>query len=269
VVQVGLVSVPYFLTVRHRLLAQSMMASVRSRHHIDRIAIVNAARSLDDRTWLLQECDVVEDNDANILARAWNRGIRLALDRGADYVIVSNLDIQFHPLCIDNLVECAIKEPRALVWCPASWSNPRTFMAARLQPATQPGVHWGCFMVDRRFLEVVGEFDETFVPAYLEDADMAYRLHLAGAFGVNCLAALYLNYDRGTIKGIIDCDGSDVMMFRRLLTDLRAQISANDERYLQKWGGRPGEEQLSIPYNGAQHHAVGVGDPQSPEKRAH
>lgn len=249
VAQVALVTVPFFLTEHHRALAQTMLDSVCSRHHIDRIAIVNAMRSVDDRNWLRQKYDVVESNDANILARAWNRGIRLALDRGADYVIVSNLDIQFHPLCIDNLVECALQEPQALVWCPASWSNPRTFRAARLLPAVQAGIHWGCFMVDRRFLEIVGEFDEAFVPAYLEDADMAYRLHLAGASGVMCLAALYLNYDRGTIKGIIDCDSSDIGMFKQFLSDLRVRITANDERYLEKWGGRPGQEKFAAPYN--------------------
>jgi GT2 family glycosyltransferase len=248
VVQVALVTVPFFLTTRHRALAQSMMASVRSSHHIDRIAIVNAVRTSDDRAWLQQHYDVVEDNNENILARAWNRGIRLALERGADYVIVSNLDIQFHPLCIDNLVECATQEPQALVWCPASWANPQTFLSARLQPTTLPGVHWGCFMVDRRFFPVVGEFDEIFVPAYLEDADMAYRLYLAGAFGITCLAALYLNYDRGTIKGMFDCDSSDVGMCKQFLADLRAHIYANDERYLRKWGGCPGQEQFVVPF---------------------
>lgn len=254
--RVALVTVPFFLTERHRTFADKMMASIRSRHAIDRIAIVNSVRSESDREWLRKRFDVVDDNDVNILARAWNRGIRLAFNRGAEYVIVSNLDIQFHPLCIDNLIECAVQEPHALVWCPASWANPRTFMRARLQPAVRPGMHWSCFVVDRRFLETVGDFDEGFTPAYLEDADMAYRMHLVGAQGITCLAALCLNYDRGTIKGIVDCDSADIPRMTRLLAELRLQISANDSRYLEKWGGDPGQERFTAPYNNTVESAV-------------
>jgi hypothetical protein len=107
-------------------------------------------------------------------------------------------------------------------------------------------------MVDRRFLDTVGDFDESFVPAYLEDTDMVYRLHLLGARVATCLAALYLNYDRGTIKGIIDCDSSDVPVFRQLLTDLRTHISANDERYVRKWGGPHSQERFTVPFNGVE-----------------
>ncbi len=246
--RIAIVTVPFFQTVRHRLLAELTMNSICSAHQIDRIAIVNFVRSAEDSQWIGQQFDLVEYNDENILARAWNNGIRQALERKAEYIIVSNLDIQFHPLCIDNLIECAHQEPQALVWCPASWTDPRTFLSARLKPAVQDGVSWSCFMIDRRFFEVVGEFDEGFIPAYLEDADMAYRLHLAGARGITCLAALYLNYDRGTIKGIIDCDSSDVLAFKQLLFDLRSKITANDERYVSKWGGRPGQERFTIPF---------------------
>lgn len=249
--RVALVTVPFFLTERHLTFADKMMASVQSHHTVDRIAIVNAVRSESHRDWLRKRFDVVDDNDVNILARAWNRGIRLAFNRGAEYVVVSNLDIQFHPLCIDNLIECATQEPDALVWCPASWANPRTFMLAKLQPAVRPGMHWSCFMVDRRFFATVGEFDEGFTPAYLEDADMTYRMRLAGAPGVTCLAALCLNYDRGTIKGIIDCDGADVPKMSHLLAELRVRISANDSRYLEKWGGSPGQERFSTPFEGS------------------
>ena|GEM_PF-2848362 len=254
--KIALVTVPFFLTARHRSLAQLTMDSLKSRHSIDRIAIVNAVRSLSDRNWLQQHNDLVEDNTCNILARAWNRGIRVALERGADYVLVSNLDIQFHPLCIDNLVECAAQEPQALVWCPAYWTDPRTFMGARLKPVVQPLVHFSCFMVDRRFFDTVGEFDESFAPAYLEDTDMVYRLRLLGARVATCLAALCLNYDRGTIKGIIDCESSDVPIFRQLLTELRTHISANDERYVRKWGGPHSQERFTVPFNGVEQAGI-------------
>ncbi len=247
-VRIAILTVPFFLTDRHRHFADGMVSSIRSRHQIDRLAIINTVRSVDDREWLKKRFDMVEDNDTNILARAWNRGIREGFRRGADYVLVTNLDIEFHPLCIDNLVECATQERDALVWCSAPWTNPLSFRAARLRPSVEQALFWSCFMVDKRLLDVAGEFDEMFVPAYREDSDMAYRLAALGASCVTCHAALHLNFDRGTIKGLIDCESSDVPRFVQMLTALRSQITRNDERYVRKWGGDPGEERFVVPY---------------------
>jgi GT2 family glycosyltransferase len=105
-------------------------------------------------------------------------------------------------------------------------------------------------MVDRRLFEVVGEFDEGFTPAYLEDADMAYRMRLRGVSAVTCHAALILNYDRGTIKGLVDCSYSEIGACAQLTRNLREDISKNDSRYLRKWGGSAGHEKFTEPFNG-------------------
>jgi GT2 family glycosyltransferase len=197
-----------------------------------------------------QHFDITEVNDRNILARAWNKGIRRAFAEGARYVVVANLDLIFHPLCLDNLVVCAEENPSALLWCVSRWSDPTTFSRARLEPRVVEEYDWSCFMVDRRLFEVAGEFDERFEPAYLEDEDMVRRMSLVGAKAVSCRAALMLHQEAGTIRGIMDTPLEEIAPAVAFLKDLRKRITANDERYLAKWGGRYGTERFTVPFDG-------------------
>lgn len=248
--RIAVVVVPFIKTDLHRTLADECLDSIQSTHEVDRVAIVNAIRSDDDVQWLQERFDCVEYNDVNILARAWNRGIRRALDRGADLVIVSNLDVIFHPLCLDNLLRCSEEQRDAVVWSPVAWRDPNTFAHAQLLPQCAAGVSWSCFSVNRRLFDVVGEFDEGFVPAYQEDSDMVYRMRLAGLQGVSCRAALVCDYGRGTIKGLFGCLANQVTEFTELLADLRSSVTKNDERYIRKWGGLGGAECFTTPFNG-------------------
>lgn len=248
--KIAIVAVPFILSDRHRRLADEMVRSISSSHEVTTIAVVNHVRSDADLSHVRERFLVTEVNDQNILSRAWNKGIRLALHRGARYVIVANLDLIFHPLCIDNLVVCAERNSDALVWSPSRWSDSSSFARARLSPREVPGADWSCFMVDHRLFERVGEFDEGFVPAYLEDEDMNRRLHLAGARAVTSRAALMLHQEAGTIRGLIDVPLSDMGQAVAFLKDLRRKITANDERYVAKWGGRHGNEKFTAPFDG-------------------
>ncbi len=247
---IAVVTVPFIKADLHRALAEQCLDSIQSQHTVERIAIVNSIRSDEDARWLGEHFDLVEHNDVNILARAWNRGIRIALDRGAELAIVANLDILFHPLCLDNLLECSRQEPEAVIWSPVPWRDRATFGHAQLLPESVPGITWSCFAVNRKLFETVGMFDEGYTPAYLEDSDMAYRMKLVGARGISCRAALFFDHERGTIKGLFDCAPQDVQRSAKMLADLRANITANDERYIKKWGGLGGSECFTIPYDG-------------------
>ncbi len=248
--RIAIVTVPFIKADLHRILADECLASIQSQHQVERIAIVNSIRCEDDRRWLSERFDVVEHNEVNILARAWNRGIRLALDRGAELVIVANLDIFFHPLCLDNLLECSRQESDAVMWSPVPWRDKATFSQAQLLPESVPGITWSCFSVTGKLFETVGTFDEGYTPAYREDSDMAYRMKLAGVRGVSCRAALFFDHERGTIKGLFDCAAQDVQTSATILANLRVSITANDERYIRKWGGLGGSECFTTPYNG-------------------
>ena len=250
-VHIALVTVPFFVTEHHRALAARTFESIQTSHDLEIISIINQVRAPSDELWLRERCAVVERNDVNILARAWNKGIRLGLERGASHVIVSNLDIRFHPWCIDNLVEAAQRNPDTLVFSPFLWNDPYTFSRAKLEPRCSRGLHWSCFMVDQRLFSAVGEFDEKFRPAYLEDADMVRRMSLKQFSGLTCRAATVLNDGRGTIKGMLSCEQSQLEQCAQILTALRADISRNDERYARKWGGAPGSERFAAPFDGA------------------
>lgn len=247
---IAVVTVPFIKAELHRRLAHECITSIRSSYHVDRIAIVNSIRSESDREWLNKNFDLVEFNDVNILARAWNRGIRRALERGAELIVVSNLDLIFHPLCFDNLLECSRQEPDAVVWSPVPWRDRNTFRYAQLLPETLPGITWSCFAINKRLIDLVGSFDEAFTPAYLEDSDMNYRIKLAGLRGVSCRAAVFYDYDRGTLKGLLNCAPEHVIESATILANLRASITKNDDRYIRKWGGLGGEESFTMPFNG-------------------
>lgn len=247
----ALVTVPYFITKHHRLLAEATLASINSGHTVDRIAIVNRAGSSDDNNWINAAYDYVEFNDSNILARAWNIGIKRALERGASHVIVANLDLIFHPWCIDNLFESSQQNPHELVWSALMWHDLETLPQARITAKTTPGINWSCFMVDSRLLQTVGEFDEKFIPAYREDYDMTRRLHIAGHGGALCHAAAVATSERGTIKGILGCDPPEIAYCSNLLLELRQSITRNDQRYLRKWGLDQGAAPFTVPFNGS------------------
>lgn len=247
----ALLVVPWIASAAHRRWSEDALASVRCSTPLDRLAVVNALRpGTDDESWLRERFDLVEHNDRNVLARAWNRGIRRALERGASHVIVMNLDLILHPRCLDNLLASAIERPDLLVWGATEWRSPLTFPLAELKPAWEGTPHWSCFMVARRLLETVGEFDEQFVPAYYEDKDMLRRIFLAGGAVGNRTDALFLHQERGSIMGLLDAPAAEVEARVALMRTFRAQIADNEVRYIRKWGGPPGEESFSAPYAG-------------------
>ena len=249
--KIGIVTVPYFLSACHRAWAEAAHKSMLTSHEVIPIAVVNGIRAQsDDAEWLRQSCQVVLQNDKNILARAWNCGIREALRLGARYVIVANTDIVFHPCCIDNLVTFADQHPELLLWSANPWRQQRTLHLAKLVPEMGENFFWSCFMVDGRLFNKVGHFDEHFRPAYLEDADMRYRIKLSGENIGSTKAAVFFHRDCGTIKGILDGELDDVRLKIERLTELRKEITANDRYFEQKWGGLPGQEKFRAAFDG-------------------
>jgi hypothetical protein len=242
-IAIGLVVVPFITSDLHRSLSEVSLRSVRSSHPIDKIAIINRVRpESDDEAWLKSVAAHVEHNDHNILARAWNKGIRLALARGARYVLLTNLDLVLHSRCIDELVAFAESHPEAVLWSASPWGDVKTLEEAPLSNAVSEHPHCSCFLVDRKLFEQVGEFDEKFVPAYHEDSDMLYRIKRAGLPALRTESALFFHLERGTIKGLIL--STPVEEVRKL----DQMIEDNLQRYIRKWGGPPTNEVFLSPF---------------------
>lgn len=94
---------------------------------------------------------------------------------------------------------------------------------------------WSAIILPRDTFQKIGGFDTAFFPAYFEDNDYAYRLKLKG------------------LK-IVECPLLEPRVFRNSQTiakdpSLNDKFGQNRELYIAKWGGLPGEEKYTTPYN--------------------
>ena len=183
--------------------------------------------------------DIIKNPIGNNVAAGWNEGIREALKRGAEYVLIPNLDIIFHPEAIDNLVEFADNWENPGVFSCSEWTNRRTINNLKIEPVSKDGKikldifdgethhdwdaydtehpHFSCFMVsfmgierlaqyEKDFAEPeLGLFDPGYVSAYFEDQDYHQRILMAKHNGVQIEAikvnsAIFYHYGSRTIK---------------------------------------------------------------------
>jgi hypothetical protein len=94
---------------------------------------------------------------------------------------------------------------------------------------------WCAFVMRKETFEKVGRFDEEFSPCYFEDNDYAYRMKLSGVdvFNTRTLSpTVYRN------SMTIEKDPKLNMNYHK-----------NYQRYIQKWGGTPGNEKFKTPFN--------------------
>jgi len=198
------------------------------------------------------------------LSAAWNYGIARLLDEGFDAVVVMNDDVVLRPDSGENLVRslfaadvepCARhlgagprpeglpQEPLLVTARHANHGDMFTeeVNASRLAaavPAWQPGPDFSCFCVGRKLFEVVGRFDERFNPCYFEDNDMHRRIQLAGYEGY--AVTPYWHFRSVTRRS----DGE-----RRAVID-GGKFAECVKYYLAKWGGMPGKETFTTPFEG-------------------
>jgi GT2 family glycosyltransferase len=148
----------------------------------------------------------VVQNGANLgFADGNNAGIRLALERGAAYVLVLNNDVEVDPGFVRALVEEAERRPEAgalcskilfaepsdLIWFAGATFDPRSGYNGRqrgyrerddgrFDEVVETDRACGAAMlVPRRVLEEVGLFDGTLF-CYSEDTDWSLRARAAG-----------------------------------------------------------------------------------------
>ncbi len=247
--KIGVVVVPYILNDTHfNFMAQTIFSlfGTKTNHQLDVIAIVNHCRpDKNDMGWIRPTFDFVEINDQNNLARAWNKGITKAFERGADYVLVPNLDLLFHERFLDNLVSFAQAYPQALIWSGVECTDMKTYEEAPPGEAVHQGAMFSCFLIDHRLFEELGQFDEQFSPAYHEDSDMLYRAKLRGFSSLRTESARYFHFDRMTIKG------AKIEEDENFLEGVSKHLNENLQKYKNKWGGPPGQEVFAHPYQQA------------------
>jgi hypothetical protein len=186
------------------------------------------------------------------LAKSWNYAIeRLCVHEGYDAVIVMNDDIVLRPdtgeLLAQGLLIDQFKQgfDRELLILSARHANHgdmytddvnwKLLNAKRAE--FQPGPDFSCFATTKKLLEVIGPFDEHFVPAYFEDNDMHRRIQLAG-FEAYAYSP-YWHYRSVTVR-------TDPERARELSSGAQAR---SRDYYIAKWGGMPGSEIFPTPFN--------------------
>jgi len=189
------------------------------------------------------------------VAQSWNYGVRDAFERGYEYVLILNNDILIHKDSIDKIIERFEKENSsenivnneiAMITMmdirgecpePTNLFDKNSEDYKEVPESEHP--NYSAFMINKKYWDIVGKFDEGFKPAYFEDNDSHYRMKLAGLKAIVLPTALFYHYGSRTqnesahsmpvVKGI--------------------QFEKNRQYFAQKWGGVPGQEKFTTPFN--------------------
>jgi GT2 family glycosyltransferase len=97
------------------------------------------------------------------------------------------------------------------------------------------GGTWCCFIVAYETFQSVGGFDEGFFPAYFEDNDYCYRCRINS---VPRVTDPFFSPEVYRNSMTIDKDGS-----------LNQNFDTNKQKFVIKWGGQPGQEKYTVPYD--------------------
>lgn len=161
------------------------------------------------------------------VAASWNWLINEIFENiDNEYAVILNDDIYWGMdqdsviLSIENFKrECGIP------------SNKNGFILA---PA-ESKYDWCMFIINRKAWHNIGKFDKTFFPAYFEDCDYKYRAKLAGVPVHKVLAGPA----RFVTSGSAQKDKT-----------LLSAAAKNRDYYISKWGGEPGNEIFTEPFDG-------------------
>jgi len=183
-------------------------------------------RLLDNADALIGPCVFLPTVGHRSVAASWNRGRAVALDGTYDYLTL--------------ISEAVVFGGRA----GADWL---TALGSGVQCVnSQHG--WKLIALRRDVLDSVGPFDERFVPAYWEDTDYLYRMHLAGFASPrenNLPGFQWFDIDAAVPEG----DGHSI----------QAGVEVNMGRcaayYETKWGGPQGQEKFTVPFDGVPSNA--------------
>jgi len=167
------------------------------------------------------------------VAASWNEGMRKSLEIGNEYALITNDDALFTPGAIKEMYDFMKYKSNAV------FVSPNQNAYDENEPPRENGADFFCFMVNiPKLIEKAGWFDENIFPAYFEDNDMHRRMLLAGVKSyilpnvqVNHVGSATQNFDPGNPA----CPPH--------------QFEANRSYFVEKWGGRPGEEMWAHPFN--------------------
>ena len=184
-----------------------------------------------------QMTNYVQNNwDTNLgVAKSWNMFMDQAVKDDIDLLFIVNDDVTFEEGSFWSAVNAWEDKPEDAVLMTAHTSI--------AEDRFYPGMaDFCCFALNpKEAIEKIGYFDsDNFFPAYYEDNDYLYRVKLSE----------YEFYLYGGLK--VHHEGSKTQFWngeeQRVVS--HDAFRANQQRYIQKWGGLPGSETFVLPFNG-------------------
>ena len=177
---------------------EDTLACLRSleAHEVDVVVVDNASEDGSAEAARAAGAEVVA-NERNLgYAGGMNTGIRWALERGADAVLLLNNDVEVEPGSISALAAgvdgaaavCPVvvfaDDPERVWYAGASFDPRRGYNGRHLTtppetPAATERICGAAVLIPRSILERLGLFDEDLF-AYVEDADWSLRARAAG-----------------------------------------------------------------------------------------
>ena len=163
---------------------------------------------------LKTENTYIHKEDSNLgVAASWNKLCRIIFQKN-DWALLINDDIYL--AYTPNTVNAAILKSRVGI--------------------VQSAFNWSVILISKKLYEKVGEFDETFFPAYYEDSDYMYRLQMLGLrhevdLSLNPLVVL------------------QSQTYHKAPELVNKAMKENRLRYIEKWGNSPLLEIFKTPYN--------------------
>ncbi len=144
------------------------------------------------------------------------------------FLFYSNDDCEIGTNLLEKLYEKAIEMPDRIMFIPEHGAGSAwTVLLCRVRP----------------LIEKVGFLDEAYFPAYFEDNDLAYRMMLAG-FGRPPYVLVkgtdgYIHHTSSTLKSYSP----------ERMEQHHIDFRRNQQYYISKWGGPPGEEKFRFPFD--------------------
>ena len=222
---------------------QPALESIKSKHELYFVLVDNGSDDITkvEATKRISDNFHYKRNDMNWgVAKSWNYGaLDCFMNHGCDYVFIINNDVVFHPEALDRLVDDFNKQPPEIVMMTAinvkedCGGNPTVLSQLdikKYEVLERPeSPDFSAFMINKRFWEEVGEFDEGFGQAYFEDNDAHRRIRLAGLNALKCPSALYYHYGSRTR---MEARASEMIVSHESFKHSR-------EYFVAKWGGPP------------------------------
>jgi GT2 family glycosyltransferase len=156
----------------------------------------------------------VYEQEHNIgVAASWNKLCKIVL-KNHDYILLLNDDV-YLGYGTERIIDTIQKYPYTIV---------------------QSFISWSVLLLSKYMYDYVGDFDETFYPAYYEDSDYLYRMKIKGKIQ--------------EVEEKLNPEVVRISMTQEKSPELvNASMKINRLRYIEKWGNSPLLETFLTPYN--------------------